>query len=84
MGAHAWPRRRAGQRVFSLCGITHTVSTRRIMEGLFDTITGPTEEWDAIICTSKAVHSVVDTQLDEVEINPRYAQLWQPTAGVSQ
>ena len=67
LGAHAWPRRRIGQRAFSLCGITHTVSTKRIMEGMFDTITGPTESWDAIICTSKAVHSVVDTQLDEVE-----------------
>lgn len=67
LGTHAWPRRRTGQRTFSLCGITHTVSTKRIMEGLFDTLTGPTEAWDAIICTSKAVHSVVDTQLDEVE-----------------
>ena len=67
LGAHAWPRRRIGQRGFSLCGITHTVSTRRIMEGLFDTLTGPTESWDAVICTSKAVHDVVETQLDEVE-----------------
>ena len=67
LGAHAWPRRRIGQRHFSLCGITHTVSTRRIMEGLMDTLTGPVEDWDAIICTSKAVHSVVDNQLDEVE-----------------
>lgn len=67
VGAHAWPRRRAGQRTYSLCGITHTVSTRRIMDGLFDTITGPVEDWDAIICTSMAVRSVVEHQFDETE-----------------
>lgn len=67
VGAHAWPRRRAGQRTYSLCGITHTVSTRRIMEGLFETCTGPVEDWDAIICTSTAVHSVVEHQFNEIE-----------------
>ncbi|MGD1925034.1 MAG: glycosyltransferase family 4 protein [Paracoccaceae bacterium] len=67
LGAHAWPRRRVGQRIYSLCGITHTVSTRRIMEGLFDSLTGPVEEWDAIICTSDAVHSVVKAELDEAD-----------------
>lgn len=67
VGAHAWPRRRAGQRTYSLCGITHTVSTRRIMEGLFETFTGPVEDWDAIICTSTAVHSVVEHQFNETE-----------------
>ena len=63
----AWTRRRAGQRHYSICGITHTVSTRRIMEGLFNGLSAPVEAWDAIICTSKAVHDVVANELDEAE-----------------
>lgn len=65
LGKHAWVRRRVGQRVFSLCGITHTVATKRIMESLFDMLSAPVEEWDAIICTSRAVHDVVANQIDE-------------------
>ena len=63
----AWSRRRAGQRHYSICGITHTVSTRRIMEGLFDGLSAPVEAWDAIICTSRAVQGVVAAELDEAE-----------------
>lgn len=61
----AWVRRRAGQQLYSLCGITHTVSTRRIMDGLFEGLSAPVEEWDAIICTSRAVHDVVAHQVEE-------------------
>ncbi len=61
----AWVRRRVGTAAYSLCGITHTVSTRRIMEGLFNMIAAPVEAWDAIICTSRAVHDVVDQQITE-------------------
>ena len=67
LATYAWTRRRVGQAQYALCGITHTVSTRRIMEGLTDMIFSPIEPWDAVICTSSAVRSVVQTQLDEVE-----------------
>ena len=60
----AWTRRRHNQRGYALCGITHTVSTRRIMDGLFEILSAPVEEWDAIICTSRAVKSVVETQIE--------------------
>ena len=63
----AWTRRRAGQRLYSLCGITHTVATRRIVEGLFDLLSAPVEPWDAIVCTSQAVRSVVAAELDAAE-----------------
>ena len=67
LASYAWARRRVGQRHYSICGITHTVSTRRIMEGLAEVMTAPLETWDAIICTSRAVQSVVAEEMDAVE-----------------
>ncbi len=60
-----WRRQRYGADSCSLVGITHTVSTRRVIEGLHDLMLDPIEDWDAIICTSRAVHSVVQRQLEE-------------------
>ncbi len=62
---YAWTRRAYNQRDYSLCGLTHTISSEGVM-GLFeDTIIAPTQEWDAIICTShvvrKSIANVVDT-----------------------
>ncbi len=62
---NAWVRRRVGQRAYSICGITHTVSTRRITDSIFDLMASPVENWDAIICTSKAVQDVVQQQVTE-------------------
>ncbi len=59
----AWLRERFGPTRASLVGITHTMSTRRVMEGLHNLMLQPVYPWDAIICTSRAVHSVVSTQL---------------------
>lgn len=59
-----WLRLRQGTNSASFVGITHTVSTRRIIEGLHDLVAQPVEPWDAIICTSRAVKSVVATQLE--------------------
>lgn len=64
LGSFAWTRRRVGQAHYAVCGITHTVSTRRVMEGITDVIFAPVESWDCIICTSSAVRGVVQTQLD--------------------
>jgi glycosyltransferase involved in cell wall biosynthesis len=60
----AWRRQHFDPTACSLVGITHTVSTRRVMEKLHDLLLQPIEPWDAIICTSKAVQSVVQTQID--------------------
>ncbi len=59
-----WRRQRFGPATCSLIGITHTMSTRRVMEGLHRLMLEPVEDWDAIICTSRAVHSVVAQQLE--------------------
>lgn len=60
----AWLRQRFGNQSCSLVGITHTVSTRRVIEGLHNLMIEPVEEWDALICTSHAVKSVVARQFD--------------------
>lgn len=60
-----WRRQHFDPKACSLVGITHTVSTRRVMEGLHDLLLKPVEPWDAIICTSRAVHSVVQMQLEK-------------------
>ena len=60
----AWHRQRHGAARCSLVGITHTVSTRRVIEGLHRLMSEPVEPWDALICTSRAVQSVVQRQFE--------------------
>jgi starch synthase len=66
-----WRRRVGNQRGFSLCGVTHTTSTDRVMQALATGLTAPVQPWDAIICTSRAVQSMVRRQLQE---NAHYLQ----------
>ena len=63
MGA-AWRRLRYGGETCSLVGITHTVSTQKVTEQLHGLMSQPVEPWDAIICTSRAVQSVVAKQFE--------------------
>ncbi len=60
----AWRRLRYGAFRCSLVGLTHTVSTKRIIENLHGLMSQPVEPWDAIICTSRAVQSVVKRQFE--------------------
>ncbi|MDF1792502.1 MAG: glycosyltransferase family 4 protein [Thalassobaculaceae bacterium] len=55
----SWDRRFVGQRAYSFCGITHTVSSKGVMQSLADYLTAPLQSWDALICTSTAVRDVV-------------------------
>lgn len=59
-----WLRMRRGLSSCSFVGVTHTVSTRRIIEGLHHLLAEPVQPWDAIICTSRAVKSVVSNQFE--------------------
>ncbi len=54
-----WRRQRLGPNRCSLVGITHTMSTARVIMSLHHLMTDPVEPWDAIICTSRAVRAVV-------------------------
>ncbi len=62
----AWLRRPFGSQTYSICGITHTTATHRVMDAIADMLTAPLEPWDALICTSGAVRDSVETELEAV------------------
>ncbi|MBR0800505.1 glycosyltransferase family 4 protein [Bradyrhizobium jicamae] len=59
----AWRRSQHSPRAYSLCGVTHTLMSHIGMETLADMALSPLEHWDAMICTSRAVHRSVDSLL---------------------
>ena len=59
IGPEAWRRAAYGSGAWALCGLTHTTSTPAIMQGFFDLRMAPVMEWDAVICTSRAVQGAV-------------------------
>ncbi len=61
---HAWLRRYHDQRAWSICGITHTTASDTVMEAIGTFATAPLQSWDAVICTSQAVHDMVEGLLD--------------------
>jgi alpha-maltose-1-phosphate synthase len=60
----AWQRRYADQRAYSLCGITHTLASKEAMAAIGDLLIAPIQPWDALICTSLAVKTMVDRLLE--------------------
>lgn len=62
-----WANWRAsiGSATFSLIGQTHTISTPASLALLQDLITEPTRPWDALICSSNAGKSVVESVLED-------------------
>jgi glycosyltransferase involved in cell wall biosynthesis len=58
-GKLLWERSFYGHHSWSLCGITHTTSSATAMDGIADLIASPSQEWDALICTSNAVKNNV-------------------------
>lgn len=62
-----WRRAHHGATAWSICGLTHTMSTKAVMQGVFDLRAAPSQEWDAVICTSRAVQSAMRMQLDLVD-----------------
>jgi glycosyltransferase involved in cell wall biosynthesis len=55
----AWARDHAGPAAFALSGVTHTLSTAGAARVLCEMVTAPYEEFDALICTSRAVVRMV-------------------------
>jgi alpha-maltose-1-phosphate synthase len=49
-----------GDRSFSVVGLTHTISSDRVMEDFGRLLTSPVEPWDALICTSQAVKRTLE------------------------
>jgi alpha-maltose-1-phosphate synthase len=60
----AWRRRRHDQRAYSVVGITHTIVSGAVMEVIANWLIAPVQPWDAVICTSKAVHDAVETVIE--------------------
>ncbi len=56
----SWLRRLFAPQSWSLCGVTHTVSSLRAMKTIADWPIAGLEPWDAIICTSSAVKGAVE------------------------
>ena len=52
---------------YALCGITHTISSREVLDGVVDLLRAPVNEWDAVICTSRAVHDALSGVLSRAE-----------------
>lgn len=61
----AWLRRSLGQRAYSLTGVTHTVASARVMTSLTGLLAAPVQDWDALICTSRAVKAMVERLMDD-------------------
>ena len=60
----AWHRALYGDARWSLTGVTHTTASANAMDGLVANLTAPLQPWDAVICTSTAVHGNVRRLLD--------------------
>jgi len=52
-----------GDSSWSLCGITHTISSDTAMDQIVDLTVAPLQPWDALICTSSAVKNSVEVLL---------------------
>ncbi len=55
-----WARRFVDQRAYSVCGVTHTIATKYVMDAIGNLVTAPVQPWDALICTSAAVKTTVE------------------------
>jgi glycosyltransferase involved in cell wall biosynthesis len=64
-GLHHWCWLRSGcsSRHFSLTGVTHTLCSHGVMQGLEQLITAPLEPWDALVCTSRSAQQVVQAAM---------------------
>jgi len=61
----AWHRLKMGDRSFSLCGVTHTTATHRVMETIANLPLAPIRPWDALICTSRSVRNTVQRIIEQ-------------------
>lgn len=65
VGEDAWRRQtHAGGRSYSLCGVTHTLSTKSAMAIIPTLLDAPLYPWDAVICTSTAARDVLRHSLE--------------------
>jgi starch synthase len=59
-----WERRFFDQQAYSICGITHSIASKEALEDLGKLLIAPMQPWDALICPSIAVKTVVERLWD--------------------
>jgi starch synthase len=60
IGENAWHRQAAGQaRGYSLCGITHSLSSYAVYSAVTQLLRAPLYPWDTLICTSTVAKTVI-------------------------
>jgi len=64
IGEYAWRRLRSGERKYSICGVTHTTASHRVMDEVANLLVAPVRPWDALICTSTAVRESINEILE--------------------
>lgn len=67
-----WKRQISGAASYAICGVTHTTATQAIMRGFFSMRAGPQMPWDALICTSHAVHAATLRNIELADDHLRY------------
>ena len=82
-GLHQWCWLRAdgASSRFSLTGVTHTLCSHRVMQGLERLVTAPLEPWDALVCTSRSALQVVQQAMAcmHERLERRFQQTLPPT-----
>ncbi|SFD18942.1 glycosyltransferase family 4 protein [Massilia yuzhufengensis] len=61
----AWRRLAAGERGYSLCGVTHGTASHEMMSMVTNLLVAPVRSWDAIICTSRVVRDSLRVLVEE-------------------
>ena len=60
------------KNTWSLCGITHTICSAKVMESIQSLVTSPVYPWDALICTSTVARSNIIKIFEVEEENLRH------------
>ncbi|MBR0904585.1 glycosyltransferase family 4 protein [Bradyrhizobium liaoningense] len=72
IGEDAWHRQFFGTaRDYSLCGITHTLSSHGVYQAVTRLLHAPVFPWDAVICTSTVARGVVRDLLENEKEHQR-------------
>ena len=69
-GLAEWSKLRsfASDTLWSICGVTHTISSHGAMDSIANLVSSPVQPWDALVCTSdavkKSVKELLSSQID--------------------
>lgn len=58
------PTTMSQHKLYSLCGVTHTLSSEGAIGLIRQLLLSPVQPWDALVCTSQAAKSVVENIFD--------------------